>query len=179
MPTRRHRSVRFLQGLGCACLIVMVLTHVAERLHLLPGMGVACWRIRVGFWSAHASGPVMKISFAVARGITLCVAVVSLMLARGTLPSAQEASPAPQAANGPVVSRPTNSGVSEPLWTVLQAPTSAPSQGPALCRYIRCRPGARKKNPAGAGLSDSRSPACRRHEAEVHETIGSQPLRIR
>jgi hypothetical protein len=91
MPTRRHRSVRFLQGLGCACRIVMVLTHVAERLHLLPGMGVACWRIRVGF----------------------------------------------------------------------------------------CRPGARKKNPAGAGLSDSRSPACRRHEAEVHETIGSQPLRIR
>jgi hypothetical protein len=82
MPTRRHRSVRFLQGLGCACRIVMVLTHVAERLHLLPGMGF-------------------------------------------------------------------------------------------------CRPGARKKNPAGAGLSDSRSPACRRHEAEVHETIGSQPLRIR
>ena len=39
MPTRRHRSVRFLQILGCACLLVMVLTHVAERLHLLPGMG--------------------------------------------------------------------------------------------------------------------------------------------
>src|SRR5260370_27393714 len=130
MPTRRHRSVRFLQGLGCACLLVMVLTHVAERLRLLPGMGVAPWRIRVGFWSAHASGPVMKISAARARGIALCVAVVTLMLASGTPPSAQQASPAPQAANGPVVSRPANSAVSEPLWTVPQAPASAPSQGP-------------------------------------------------
>jgi hypothetical protein len=24
---------------GCGCLTVMVLTHVAERLHILPGMG--------------------------------------------------------------------------------------------------------------------------------------------
>ena len=24
---------------GCGCLVVVVLSHVAERLHLLPGMG--------------------------------------------------------------------------------------------------------------------------------------------
>jgi hypothetical protein len=30
---------RFLQVVGCICLIVVVLTHVAEHFHLLPGMG--------------------------------------------------------------------------------------------------------------------------------------------
>src|SRR5882724_8733894 len=30
---------RFLLLAGCGCLIIMVLTHVAEALHLLPGMG--------------------------------------------------------------------------------------------------------------------------------------------
>jgi hypothetical protein len=30
---------RFLLLAGCSCLIVVVLTHVAERLQLLPGMG--------------------------------------------------------------------------------------------------------------------------------------------
>jgi hypothetical protein len=31
--------VRVLAFSGCACLLVMVLTHVAERVHILPGMG--------------------------------------------------------------------------------------------------------------------------------------------
>ncbi len=30
---------RLLVLAGCACLVVMALTHVAEALHLLPGMG--------------------------------------------------------------------------------------------------------------------------------------------
>jgi hypothetical protein len=30
---------RFLQFFGAACLIIVVLTHVAETLHLFPGMG--------------------------------------------------------------------------------------------------------------------------------------------
>jgi hypothetical protein len=31
--------VRLLLVAGCACLLVMVLTHVAERYQFLPGMG--------------------------------------------------------------------------------------------------------------------------------------------
>jgi hypothetical protein len=31
--------VRLLVWAGCACLIVVALTHVAERLQILPGMG--------------------------------------------------------------------------------------------------------------------------------------------
>jgi len=30
---------RFLQFVGAACLVIVVLTHVAETLHLFPGMG--------------------------------------------------------------------------------------------------------------------------------------------
>jgi hypothetical protein len=37
--TARRKLVRLLLWAGCACLIVMALTHVAERLHILPGMG--------------------------------------------------------------------------------------------------------------------------------------------
>jgi hypothetical protein len=37
--TTRQKLVRLLLSAGCACLIVMALTHVAERLHILPGMG--------------------------------------------------------------------------------------------------------------------------------------------
>ena len=36
---RRHKLLRFLQLAGCVCLLVVVLTHVAEALHLLPSMG--------------------------------------------------------------------------------------------------------------------------------------------
>jgi hypothetical protein len=43
MAMRHHRSVPILlSGLlsgGCACLALVVLTHVAERLGILPGMG--------------------------------------------------------------------------------------------------------------------------------------------
>ena len=39
MPKRGRRSVRALTMAGCACLIVVVLTHVAERISILPGMG--------------------------------------------------------------------------------------------------------------------------------------------
>jgi hypothetical protein len=31
--------VRFLTLAGCACLMIVLLTHVAEALHALPGMG--------------------------------------------------------------------------------------------------------------------------------------------
>jgi hypothetical protein len=33
------KSARLLQFAGFGCLLVVVLTHVAEALHLLPGMG--------------------------------------------------------------------------------------------------------------------------------------------
>ena len=36
---RRHRLARSLSGLGCLGLLVMALTHVAERFQILPGMG--------------------------------------------------------------------------------------------------------------------------------------------
>ena len=36
---RHHRWVRLLQVIGCVCFLVVVLTHLAERVHLLPGMG--------------------------------------------------------------------------------------------------------------------------------------------
>jgi hypothetical protein len=39
MATRGRRLVRLLQSAGCACLIVVVLAHVAERTRILPGMG--------------------------------------------------------------------------------------------------------------------------------------------
>jgi len=39
MMSKRHKLVRLLLLAGCGCLIVMLLTHVAEALHLLPGMG--------------------------------------------------------------------------------------------------------------------------------------------
>ena len=31
--------MRLLLASGCGCLIIMALTHVAERMHLLPNMG--------------------------------------------------------------------------------------------------------------------------------------------
>ena len=36
---RRHKLVRLLVSTGCGCLVVMVLTHDVEALHLLAGMG--------------------------------------------------------------------------------------------------------------------------------------------
>ena len=39
MSLRLHHCVRFLQVAGAVCFLVMVLTHVAEALQLLPGMG--------------------------------------------------------------------------------------------------------------------------------------------
>ena len=35
----RHKLAWHLLLAGCGCLVVMVLTHVAEGLHFLPGMG--------------------------------------------------------------------------------------------------------------------------------------------
>jgi hypothetical protein len=35
----RRGSVRFFLLAGCGCLVVMALTHVAEAMHWLPGMG--------------------------------------------------------------------------------------------------------------------------------------------
>jgi len=37
--TERHKRARLLLLSGCAFLMVIGLTHVAERLHILPGMG--------------------------------------------------------------------------------------------------------------------------------------------
>ena len=39
MASGKHRVVRLLLLAGCGCLAVMAMTHVAEGLHLLPGMG--------------------------------------------------------------------------------------------------------------------------------------------
>jgi hypothetical protein len=39
MATRQHRSVRLLLLAASACLALVVLTHGAERLGILPGMG--------------------------------------------------------------------------------------------------------------------------------------------
>jgi len=39
MASGRYRLVRLLLLVGCACLAVMAMTHLAEALHLLPGMG--------------------------------------------------------------------------------------------------------------------------------------------
>jgi hypothetical protein len=34
-----HKVARLLFFVGCGCLVVVALAHVAERFHLLPGMG--------------------------------------------------------------------------------------------------------------------------------------------
>ena len=39
MASGRYRLVRLLLLAGCGCLAVMAMTHLAEALHLLPGMG--------------------------------------------------------------------------------------------------------------------------------------------
>jgi hypothetical protein len=39
MAMRRHRPVRLLLSGGCACLALVALTQVAEKLGILPGMG--------------------------------------------------------------------------------------------------------------------------------------------
>jgi hypothetical protein len=39
MASGQPRLVRLLLLAGCACVAVMAMTHVAEALHLLPGMG--------------------------------------------------------------------------------------------------------------------------------------------
>jgi|SRR5215470_12426798 len=38
MCLRRRTSYQFIQLLGAGCLVVVVLTHVCEALHLFPGM---------------------------------------------------------------------------------------------------------------------------------------------
>ena len=35
----RRKSLRFLVAAGCACLLVVVLTHLTEAPHRLPGLG--------------------------------------------------------------------------------------------------------------------------------------------
>ncbi len=70
----------------------------------------------------------MKISIAAIRLVALGAAVVALILARETPSFAQGT---PQGPNGPVISLPTNSGVSQPLWAAPQAPARAAApQGP-------------------------------------------------
>jgi hypothetical protein len=39
MSRTPYKWVRLLQFAGFGCLLVMVLTHIAEAMHLLPGMG--------------------------------------------------------------------------------------------------------------------------------------------
>lgn len=39
MATRRRRSVPLLLSAGCACVVMVLLSHVAERLGVLPAMG--------------------------------------------------------------------------------------------------------------------------------------------
>ena len=39
MASGQHKLVRLLLLAGCYCLAVMAMTHAAEALHLLPGMG--------------------------------------------------------------------------------------------------------------------------------------------
>src|SRR5262245_37392843 len=79
------------------------------------------------FWTVLGCRPpegVMKISFAAIRAVALCAAVVALILALETPSFAQGQS-------GPVVSHPTSSAVSQPLWAIPQAPArGAVPQGP-------------------------------------------------
>jgi hypothetical protein len=39
MMARSRAMARILRLVGCACLLIVVLTHVAERWQILPGMG--------------------------------------------------------------------------------------------------------------------------------------------
>jgi hypothetical protein len=58
----RHRTVpAFLQLLGAGCLVVVVLTHVAEALHLFPAME---------WGDPHSAGHYLDLSSAVI-GVTL------------------------------------------------------------------------------------------------------------
>jgi len=66
----------------------------------------------------------MKISFAAIRAVAFCAAVVAVILALETPCFSQGQS-------GPVVSHPTSSAVSQPLWAISQAPArGAVPQGP-------------------------------------------------
>lgn len=55
---------RRLQALGLACLVVVVLTHVAERWHILPGMG---WGL------PHSPGHYLDLASAILGCLSLTV----------------------------------------------------------------------------------------------------------
>ncbi len=68
--TRHRKSTWLLIWGGCACLIMMILTHVAERLHILPGMG---WGL------PYSPGHYLDLISAVA-GVVLLLAAVAVRL---------------------------------------------------------------------------------------------------
>ena len=67
--TRRRKSASLLLSAGCACLILMALTHVAERLHILPGMG---WGL------ANSPGHYLDLFSAIAGAVLLLAGVLRL-----------------------------------------------------------------------------------------------------
>jgi hypothetical protein len=68
---RQRRLVLFLLAASSACLAVMVLTHVAERLDLLPGMG---WGL------PNSAGPYVDLFSAISGVILLLAAVIVRLL---------------------------------------------------------------------------------------------------
>ena len=62
-----HELARLLALAGCGCLVVVVLTHIAEKLHLLPGMG---WGL------PDSPGHYLDLVSAIAGGVLLLAAYV-------------------------------------------------------------------------------------------------------
>ena len=71
-PTRR-KSVRLLGLAGSVCLLIVVLTHVAEAWHVLPGMG---WGLRnspghfLDLFSAISGVVLLLAAYVLRRGIS-------------------------------------------------------------------------------------------------------------
>jgi hypothetical protein len=66
-------KARLLLLAGSACLVVMILTHVAERLHILTGMG---WGL------PNSPGHYLDLAGAIAGVVLLLAACVALIAAR-------------------------------------------------------------------------------------------------
>jgi hypothetical protein len=63
--------VRFLLAVGCGCLLVVVLTHVAERFAVLPGMG---WGL------PDSPGHYLDLVGAISGGVLLLTAGIARLL---------------------------------------------------------------------------------------------------
>ncbi len=64
---------RHLQVLGLICLVIVALTHVAERLHILSGMG---WGL------PHSPGHYLDLASAVLGGLSLTLGFAGWAIAR-------------------------------------------------------------------------------------------------